>query len=482
MSIDARDHGAEPVDAHRSSAQSSATQVRHKILAYCFGMSVLLYLDRFALSVVQTNIKSELQLDDLQMGYITSAFFYVYALAQVPAGWFSDRCGARLTLSLYVAAWSVALIGLGTANGLWSLIVFRALLGLAQAGAYPCAGANNKRWFPVAERGLANSLVAMGGRAGNLLAVVATPYLILLVSKVAADAISPWRPVFMLYGSLGILWSVAYWRYARNAPREHPACNLAEQQLILGDGDTPPSGAVESAASDSAISGATVEKTRERRARQGIWAWFWSTTVGHILRSPTLWLMCSISILVNVGWIFLVTFLPTYFEEVHGLSKALVGWLAAVPGIASMCGGLLGGRTTDYLVKRYGLKIGRRTTGVVASAGAATLYGVALTTSDWRLLIVLFAMIGFLIDFGLGSLWAVYQDIAGGRVAAVLGFANMCGNFAAAVFSTEIGRFAKAGNWTAIFMIAASALVVNFFLWLGVNPTRKMQFDEDPAC
>ena len=447
-----------------------STWVRYKILAYCFGMSVLLYLDRFALSVAQPDIKAQLHLDDLQMGYVTSAFFYVYALAQVPAGWFSDRCGARLTLSLYVAAWSVALIGLGTANGLWSLIVFRALLGLAQAGAYPCAGANNKRWFPVAERGLANSLVTMGGRAGNLLAVVLTPYLMLAVSYFAADSIWPWRPVFMLYGSLGLIWSIGYYRYARNSPREHAACSDVERRYILGESFADD---VDPRADHSSV---------PRSTDATVFSWLASSTVAHILRSPTLWVMCSISILVNVGWIFLVTFLPTYLKEKHELRIELVGLLVAIPGIASMCGGIFGGRMTDYLVQRYGLKIGRRATGVIASAGAATLYLVALTTEDWRILIGLFAAIGFLIDFGLGSLWAVYQDIAGQRVAAVLGFANMCGNLAAGVFSTEIGRFAKAGNWSTIFMIAAAALFTNFFLWFGVNPTRKMQFEEEHAA
>lgn len=474
-----------------------STRVRYKILAYCFGMSVLLYLDRFALSVAQPDIKAQLHLDDLQMGYVTSAFFYVYALAQVPAGWFSDRCGARLTLSLYVAAWSVALIGLGTANGLWSLIVFRALLGLAQAGAYPCAGANNKRWFPIAERGLANSLVTMGGRAGNLLAVVLTPYLMLAIARFAGDSIAPWRPVFMMYGSLGLIWSIGYYRYARNSPREHAACSDAERRYVLGESfadDVDPSGPV----SDAVAGQGLAQKMDQRATRVGaprsehpavapstdasVISWLASSTVAHILRSPTLWVMCSISILVNVGWIFLVTFLPTYLKEKHELRIELVGLLVAIPGIASMCGGIFGGRMTDFLVQRYGLKIGRRATGVIASAGAATLYLVALTTDDWRILIGLFAAIGFLIDFGLGSLWAVYQDIAGQRVAAVLGFANMCGNLAAGVFSTEIGRFAKAGNWSAIFMIAAAALFTNFFLWFGVNPTRKMQFEEERAA
>jgi nitrate/nitrite transporter NarK len=83
-------------------------------------------------------------------------------------------------------------------------------------------------------------------------------------------------------------------------------------------------------------------------------------------------------------------------------------------------------------------------------------------------------MVGLLIDFGLGSLWAVYQDIAGRQVAAVLGFANMCGNLAAGVFPLVIGMWADKNRWDLVFVGSASALFVTASCWAFVNPQRKL--------
>jgi len=453
-----------PIDA----PHEQPTRVRYFVLVYSFGMSVLLYLDRFAMTVALPEIRGELQLDNQDMGHVTSAFFYVYALAQVPTGWMSDRWGARITLPLYVFLWSLALIGMSTATGLASLILFRSLLGLAQAGAYPCAASNNKNWFPISRRGFANSLVAMGGRAGNLMAVTLTPYLMLLVGLLFGWTTGQWRPVFCLYGLLGLFWSIGFRLQCRDRPRQHPGCNAAERQLIEGTLTVP---------TDPASFGDKLP-SHQRSGAGGVLREFGEILM-QIIISPTMWLMCIISVLVNVGWIFLVTFLPTYFREVHGIPLSTIGFLAAIPTIASMMGGLSGGVAADRFVRRYGLVWGRRLTGAIASGAAAAVYCVALAADHWLLLIALFAAIGFLIDFGLGALWAVYQDIAGPRVAAVLGFANMCGNLSAAYFSGAIGGFAKAGQWRVIFLIAAASLACNLLLWMFVSPNRKMNFGEE---
>jgi sugar phosphate permease len=273
--------------------------------------------------------------------------------------------------------------------------------------------------------------------------------------------------VFCLYGLLGLVWSIGFWLQCRDRPQQHPGCNAAERQLIEGTFTAP---------ADSQSVG------DNRPPPRGLGAGGVLREFGEILLqiviSPTMWLMCVISVLVNVGWIFLVTFLPTYFREVHNVPLSTIGFLAAIPTIASMMGGLSGGVAADRFVRRYGLVWGRRMTGAIASGAAAAVYCIALAADHWLLLIALFAAIGFLIDFGLGALWAVYQDIAGPRVAAVLGFANMCGNLSAAYFSSAIGGFAKSGQWRTIFLIAAASLACNLVLWMFVSPNRKMTFND----
>lgn len=427
---------------------ASPTAVRFGVLGFSVTMSLLLYLDRFALSVSMPPIMKELQLDEAQLGIATGVFFYVYALAQVPTGYLSDWLGGRKTLALYVVLWSLALGGMGFISGLISLTIFRGLLGLAQAGAYPCIASVIKRWFPVHRRGVANSLTTMGGRTGYFLATFLTPQLMLVAGGLLHVTTGQWRWVFVLYATLGFAWALVFWWWFRDSPAEHPRCNDAERAFISHGQPPVP-------------------------AHAGVpFPPFLQMAV-----SPTMWLLCGISVFVNVGWIFLVTFLPTYLNKVHQYELSLVGMLAAIPGLAAMAGGVLGGLSTDFLVRHIGLTWGRRTTGLIAMCGAGTAYLGCLTTDNPVALVALFAAAGFLIDFGLGSLWAVYQDIAGKHVASVLGFANMCGNLAAGFFPMIIGRYAKADDWNSVFMISSGALFLTASFWLFVNPRRKLTDD-----
>src|SRR6185369_16367417 len=85
----------------QQNSDDSPTRVRFLVVALCMVMSVLLYLDRFALSPATDPILRELKITKEEFGRTYFAFFFAYALLQVPAGWLSDRFGARGTLTLY---------------------------------------------------------------------------------------------------------------------------------------------------------------------------------------------------------------------------------------------------------------------------------------------------------------------------------------------------------------------------------------------
>ena len=146
-------------------------------------MAVSLYLDRLFVSVTAEAIREDLRMSQSQMSWFLSAFFWSYALGQVPAGWFSDRFGARRMLTLYIVAWSALTGLLGVATQVWQLFYLRMFCGIAQAGAYPTAGGLIRVWIPLRNRGIASSIVALGGRAGGVLAPLLTAWLIILFSQ-----------------------------------------------------------------------------------------------------------------------------------------------------------------------------------------------------------------------------------------------------------------------------------------------------------
>jgi ACS family glucarate transporter-like MFS transporter len=465
------------IDSGRPASQVSPTGIRYLVIVLGMAMSVLLYLDRFALSPATDSILRELHLTKGEFGRTYFAFFFAYALLQVPAGWLSDRFGARGTLALYVVGWSLATVGLGLANGLVAIVLLRIALGATQAGAYPAAASLLKRWIPPTARGRANTCVAMGGRAGGLIAFFCTPLLMIVVGHWLGWETGRWRAVFVLYGSLGFVWAALFWWLFRDLPRLHPWCNAAEVDLI-GQGQPvgPPAG------------------RQPPRLRA-------------LAESPEVWLVCGCNCAVNLGWIFLATWLPQYLVESHGSElaeimsqfyakywpqyrpeaiaspggekMAVAGIMTALTGLTGIFGGLIGGASTDLLVRRFGLAWGRRLPGLCAGGIVCGLYFVASQLHDVWLFVGSMVLISFTIEFGLGASWAIYQDIAGRHVASVLGIGNMCGNLAAGVFAWLIGVLAEKGNWQTVFYISAVAMALNSVCWFFFDASRKIWPEAD---
>jgi len=274
------------------STEARPTPVRFVVVAMCFLMSVLLYVDRFALSPITSTILTDLKLDEEQFGRAVFAFFFAYALCQVPAGWLSDTLGARWTLALYVVGWSLATIGLGLAKGLVTIMAMRTLLGMAQAGAYPAAASLLKRWIPASGRARANNVVSMGGRAGNLLAQFLTPLLALGAAGLVGWQTGAWRLVLALYGALGLVWAAAFvWLY-RDRPHDHPWCNEAERQLIGADGR---------------VGFAHLEPTtaaKHMKPERPVGKAHPTNLALAAVTSANLWLISIMGVAVNVGWVF----------------------------------------------------------------------------------------------------------------------------------------------------------------------------------
>ena len=447
------------------------TRVRYWIIGLTCAMSVVLYLDRFCIGPVTEKIIEEIHLDRKQFGWAIGMFFWSYALMQVPSGWVCDRFGSRVALPLYVVAWSLAVMLLGAANSLAAFLVLRLLLGMAQAGAYPAAAGYIKKWIPLTGRARANSIVTMGGRAGGLIAFFATPLLMLVAIRALGWESGGWRAVFVGYGFLGMVWAVVFWLLFRERPEDHPACNMAEVALV-----------------EPTLAAATPTPPLN--------------LITALVQHPNVLLLSLSGFFVNIGWIFLVTWLPSYLKDAYAdqltdvardvsqwfgysgtITKAnaydlLAGPMVAFTGLAGMCGSLSGGMLADFLLRKFGPIWGRRLPGMTAAFIAFGAYAACLFTTDVRLFIMLAAAIYFLTDLGLGALWATYQDFGGKYVASVLGFANMCGNLGAALFSSVFGYMAEDKMWSAVFVTSGCSFLVVASCWLFVDPTRKFVVEE----
>ena len=149
---------------------------RYWLVLGLFLLSVLLYVDRVCISSAKSEIATDLQLSDKQIGWVLSSFALGYALFQVPCGMLADRFGPRIILSAVVTFWSCFTALTAAATGFVSILAYRFLFGAGEAGAFPGCARAVYSWIPMKERGFMQRLTFSGDRIGaalNALAVLA---------------------------------------------------------------------------------------------------------------------------------------------------------------------------------------------------------------------------------------------------------------------------------------------------------------------
>lgn len=171
--------------------------------------NVLNFLDRQLLAAVAPTLKQTFHLSNTQYGTLVSAFSLAYALMTPLAGLFVDRVGLNAGVITAIAMWSAASISTGMATSFGGLLVSRASLGLGEACALPILSKANASYMRPSEWGLANAAGSVTLTIGS----VAAPLLVALVAPRYG-----WRSVFVISGSLGLLWLALWWFTARRIP------------------------------------------------------------------------------------------------------------------------------------------------------------------------------------------------------------------------------------------------------------------------
>lgn len=151
--------------------REGVTRVRWLMIFLAFAGISINYIDRANLGVALPFIQKELNIDDTVAGFVLGAFFWTYAIFQLPMGWSADRFGARIVYAFAVIWWSVFTAATALSRGLVSLFGFRLLLGVGEAGGYPSCAKVVSQWFPRQERAFATSIFDSGARVGTALSL-----------------------------------------------------------------------------------------------------------------------------------------------------------------------------------------------------------------------------------------------------------------------------------------------------------------------
>jgi sugar phosphate permease len=458
------------------------------VLTLTVTVAVLLYFDRYILGNATNKIKTTLGLDDESVSWLIGAFFFSYAFGQIGAGWLADRFGARRVLSVAIFAWSACTALVGVAVGFWELFAYRFWCGLFESVAYPACAGIIRRWVPASARGMASGVVSLGGRIGGAVTPKITVTL-MAISATQWPTVADWRPVFLLFGTLGICLAGVFWFLHRDRPEQNRRVNAAERALIAAD-EPPPS---------------TVPGGRLLPA---------------LLTNRSLWLCSIVQAGSNFGWVFLFQTLQPYLYQVHRTDQATNGTMCSVVGIISVPAVLLGGWLADALTRRLGKRWGRALPLSLPRFVAAGLYGVvailhiawlqptplhqslriagdvsstgslgpglcwpmecalgnlgtpmASEMQTWTI-VLLCGLIAFFSDLTLPAIWAYSMDVGGKHAGLVLGWGNMWGNLGAAISPTLLILAAKSYGWTSAFWICGGVFFTIAVLSLFVDATE----------
>jgi len=422
------------------------SHVRYWVIVFAVTLAIITYIDRVCISQAAPHMQKDLGISEEMMGWAYAAFFWAYALFEVPGGWMGDRWGARKVLMRVVVWWSVFTAATGWAWSMASLIVTRGLFGAGEAGCFPNLTKAFTTWLSSKERVRAQGILWLSARWGGAL----TPLLVVLVLKYVS-----WRHAFELFGAVGIVWAVLFYLWYRDNPRDNPKVNAAELTII------PP-------ASDVALGHGRIPWKR-------------------FLASKSVWLLWAQYLCLNYGAVFYITRLPTYLQKVRGVEPTKAALLAGIPLFCGGVGSLFCGFFSAHLDRWTGdARIARRWLSCTGFLGAAV--GLALSVNlnhlGWGMFFM--GLASFCNDLVMPPSWAACMDIGGKACGTLSGSMNMMGNFGGGLCAVVMGyimaslpdTWSMSQKWALSVDVSAAVYFLGIFFWLFLDPVTRLDEPE----
>jgi ACS family glucarate transporter-like MFS transporter len=417
-------------------AKTGPVPYRYRVLVLLFFLTTLTYLDRVCISIVGVRIKSDLGLSNGQFGWVLASFSLAYALFEIPSGSLGDRIGPRAVFIRIVLLWSLFTAMTGLVSGFISLLLVRFLFGIGESGAFPNSSAVISRWFPLGETGRAMSWLGTGSHAGSALAP-------LIIVPLAIGF--GWRVPFFVIGGIGLIWAGICFYWFRNFPSEKPGMPTEELKYIE---------------SNRSYNHLHPDKI----------AW------KSILGNRTLVALLLMYFCCQWGNYFFTGWLSIYLQEGRHFSENQMKTISSVLFVFGITGTLCGGWVGDWMVKKKGLRFGRRFTGILGLGVCAALLIVCGFSSRNSLVVVCLFGAELFWAFSVMSSYAVCVDIGRNYAGTVAGMMNFFGQMGAFFLAVIFGSIVDSTHsFTIPLYLLAAVLLAGCLLWMGIDPLNKLK-------
>jgi MFS family permease len=372
------------------------------------------YVDRGNLATAAPLMKDELHLSASQIGLLLSVFFWTYVPGQILAGWLAEKINPYRAYALGLALWSVSTALTGVASGFSMLIVLRLLLGLGESVAFPCSSKLIAQHLPQHRLGVANGMIAMGLSLGPAFGTFAGGLLMAQLS---------WRPVFLLFGLVSLLWLWPWLSVTRHLSKADDAPKV-----------------------DAAPPFSQILARREA----------WGAGLGHF---------CN-----NYAFYFVISWLPLYLVKSRGFTVSQMAELGGLIYVVFAASSIVTGWLTDrWLAAGGSVTLVRKSTIISGSLlTAAAMLGCMIGSAPVAIASLFLAGAAF--GFNSPALYSIGQTLGGPRGGGKwIAFQNCLGNVAGIVAPIITGAVVdRTGEFTWAFAVAGLVSVVGAASWAAM--------------
>jgi ACS family glucarate transporter-like MFS transporter len=417
--------------------QEQSARNRYGVVGLLILLFAITYLDRVCISVAGPRMQENLHIDPIGWGWVTGMFTLSYCLFEIPTGALGDRIGPRRVLTRIVLWWSAFTALTGAVSGYYPLLLTRFLFGAGEAGAFPNSSVVISRWFPPAQRATISGVTLMASQIGGAIA----PLLVVPIQMRYG-----WRASFFAFGVLGVIWAIIWGTWFRDSPAEMSGIRPAEQRD-------------------------QIEPTRAGHRFP------WRTA----FRSQSVLALLGLTFCYVYVYNFFQTWFHTFLVKGRGFSEGTL-LLSALPYVVAACANLTGGAISDALVRRSGLKKGRRTLGVAALATAGLFTIAAMVTQQQILTVILLSLVYGAITFQQSGVFGVCLDIGQKHAGAMVGLMNTSSQIGGLLGSVLYGYIVERfGSYDAPFVPMAAVLFLGSLLWLKVDASQVVGMEHRVA-
>jgi MFS transporter, ACS family, hexuronate transporter len=402
--------------------------VRWRICALLFFATTINYMDRQVLGILAPTLQKSIGWNEIQYGYIITAFQAAYALGLLFVGGFIDRVGTRIGYAVAITIWSLSAMGHSLARSVFGFATARFMLGIGESGNFPAAIKTVAEWFPKKERAFATGIFNAGSNVGAIIAPLTVPWIAIHLG---------WRAAFLFTGLFSATWLLV-WLFTYHPPESHPSLSRPELDHIRCD-----------------------EVENITRVP-------WSQLLPH----RQTWAFVIAKFLTDPIWWFYLYWVPKFLYAQHGLSLSQLGLPLVTIYVMADFGSIAGGWLSSSLIKRgWPVYRSRKTAMLICALCVTPIVFASVVSGTWSAVAILGLATAAHQGFS-ANLFTFSSDMFPRRaVASVVGIGGFGGAIGGMLIATLTGILLQyTGRYLPVFIVAASAYLLALLVIQMVAP------------